>query len=634
MFVSRLYRLRMSFKFIQISCWLVLAITTPMAYEAHANTLPDRADAARNVDSPKEIAYPAELSNCRPLLIEGTASSKGLVGKFLIATDPRQRMATIQITGAGPANFAFGVSGSRAWVRGASGVVSDADFDGYRAGIVSDAYWLSGGIFNTCWPANIRFLRTDRVNGVRVDMLTVLPQGGKVTTAWVSQATHLPLRWSRRDEPDVATTTYADYRHVDNRMIPFTQRMTDRDGNLWNLRDLRVQAMVAPEVVKTKVEKPGAVLNDYWIDGGTSTTIPMGAFDTPHVDVFINGRGPFNFLFDTGGALSITPATAKAAGLKLFGEGRDTGVTGSAIETRFARIKDLRLGNAHIQDQYASIGTSGSDEADPQIAGSIGYEVLARFTTTFDFPRRTVTLSTEPGHAMNDLSDALPMALDHTIPAVAGKINGVPDYFWLDTGFNGALLVNRTFGIAHPAAMPKRLYDTGDSLSGAGGAGAIKLGRISSLVIGSTTFVGPIGMFSSFDSGPNTDSEFAADVGDALFRHGVLTFDYRARRIWFTRSGSSVGSEAPSYNRAGFGIEYSNDGVATISYVREGSPAAEAGLQEGDHVIEVNGQGISEQLVSATKQYLRTVSDTALKLAVLRNGTILDFTVRPRDYIQ
>lgn len=617
------------------ACRLIVLILPGLVFcTARADVARAPSNAAQDGKSQRSIVSPTGQTDCRPMLIEGTASSKGFVGKFLVASDPQAQVATIQVTDTGPANFAFGVSGSRAWVRGADGVVRDADFDGYRAGIVSDAYWLGGGLLNRCWPAKITFLRTDRIDGTNTDVLEVLPLGGKVTTAWISHATHLPLRWSRRDEPDVATTTYADYRHVGNRLIPFRQSVVDRDSNRWDLQDIRVQSGVASKIVAIKTRRPDADVNDYGIDGGETTTIPMSSREKPHVSVFLNGKGPFSFLFDTGGTLTLSKATAEAAGLKLVGEGHDTGFAGTAITTRFARIKDLRLGTAHLRDQYATVFDEGSGATGAKTAGLIGYEVLARFTTTFDFPRRTITLSLAPGHEVPDNAHALPLMLDHTVPVVAGEIDGVTDYLWLDTGANTALIVNRTFTNAHPAAAPKRLYDIGGSLNGVGGSGTSRLGRIPHLTIGSNTFVDVVAMFPGFDRGLNTDSEFAADMGTALLGSSVLTFDYPSHRIWFTRLNAPVGSETQVYNRAGFGIEYANGDVATVSYVREGSPAADVELQQGDRVIEIDGQPISAQAVSLVKERFKTFDNALIKLVVLRDGKVLDFSVQPRDYIQ
>lgn len=624
------------FRFVtaRVFCSLVLVATALLSSNVRADTARDVSDSRQTLSNRNGIASLKGRADCGPIMIEGTARSKGLVGKFLLTADPGQQVATLQVSDAGPANFAFGVSGPRVWVKDANGVVGDADFDGYRQGIVSDAYWLSGGILNKCWPASIRFLKTEQVDGTTADKLSVWPQGGKVTTVWMSRASHLPLRWSRRDEPDVATTTYSEYRPISHRLVPFGQRMVDRDGNRWDLHAIRVTTGVTAEFVAERARKPDSTLSDYWIDGSDTTTIPMGAAGLPRVDVFINGKGPFSFLFDSGGAFSMTRATADAAGLKLFGEGSDTGITGAAVKTRFSRIKDLRLGSAHLRDQYASVFDAGSEGTGAQAAGAIGYEVLARFTTTFDFPDRTVSLSLKHGDAMVSDPLASPIALDHTVPVVEGEMNGVADYFWLDTGFNGALLVNRTFGIAHPAAMPKRLYNLGGALNAVGGGGAIRMGRISSLTVGTATFADTIGMFSTLDGGLNTDSEFAADVGDALLSSCVVRFDYMGRRVWFTRRDASSGGYIPPYNRAGFGLAYATGGVATVSYVREGSPAAEVGLREGDFVIEINGQETSGLVVSATMSNLRALNDAPIRLAVLRAGTVLDFTVQPRDYVQ
>ncbi|WDD92595.1 aspartyl protease family protein [Burkholderia sp. FERM BP-3421] len=587
------------------------------------------------MSSPGDIPSSSNgLTDCRPFLIEGTARSKGLVGKFFAAVDPRRHIATLQVTDTGPADFSFGVSGARAWVKDAGGIVSDADFAGYREGIVSDAYWLSGGIANKCWPASIRSSGTEPLHGTPADTLRVSPQGGKATTAWISRVTHLPLRWSRRDEPDVASTTYSDYRRVGDRVIPFRQRIVDRDGNQWDLRAVRVRTGAASDRVDERAQKPASTSSDHWIDGGDTTTIPMDGSGKPRVNVFINGKGPFSFLFDSGGALMMSRAAADAAGLKLFGKGQETGITGAATTIRFAKIGDLRIGSAHLRDQFVSIRDGASNGVAPQDAGLIGYEVLARFTTTFDFPNRTISLSLQPGEATAGGSAASVIALDHTVPVVEGAMNGVADYFWLDTGFNGALLVNRTFGIAHPTAMPERLYDIGGSLSAVGGGSTIQAGRISSVTIGTVTFADVIGMFSSVDSGLNTDSEFAADVGDALLGSCAVTFDYKARRLWIAQSDVSGRPLPSAYNRAGFGIEYANSGVANVSYVRESSPAAEVGLREGDRVIGINGREVSGAVVLAIKSRLRTRDDAPIRLTVLRAGSVLELAVQPRDYVQ
>jgi len=612
-------------------CSLTLLTASSAALAAGQVDTPDLS--AQNIDRLHAPILPPQQAVCHPVMMEGTAKSSGFSGKVLIAADPQARVVTIQVTDAGPANFAMGVSGADAWVKDSGGVVRQADFEGYRAGLVSDAYWASGGLMNTCWPAEMHFLRSDKVNGVRADVFEVQPEGGSTTQVWISGKTQLPLRWTRRDEPGVATTSYAAYGKGRYLGIPFKQSWINRDGNRWDLTFNKVQTNADPLLVAAKAQAAQPLTADYSIDGGRSTTVPMRLTEQPHVDVFINGKGPFNFLLDTGAALLLSKTTAKTLGLKLTGSGSETGMAGVATAEKFARIEDLRIGDAHVRDQYSAVMDARSTGFDAQTAGVIGYEILARFTTTFDFPRQLLTLALTPDSTLDD-HDALPFALDHTIPAVKATLNGVPSYFWLDTGYNGTLLVNRPFAQAHAEAMPGRLYDTGASISGTGGSGAIKLGRIAQVTLGNVPFNDVIAYFPNFSSGPNTDSEFAADAGDALLTSSVLTFDYRTRRAWLKLSGTATPPTLARYNKTGFNLQYKEGKGATVSYIAAGSPAAELGLKQGDQVVSINQQGISADTVAALKLSIKTESLDPIRLSVLRGGKVTDFEIQPQAYIQ
>ncbi|WP_420849410.1 PDZ domain-containing protein [Paraburkholderia bryophila] len=81
-------------------------------------------------------------------------------------------------------------------------------------------------------------------------------------------------------------------------------------------------------------------------------------------------------------------------------------------------------------------------------------------------------------------------------------------------------------------------------------------------------------------------------------------------------------------------MEYANGDVATVSDVEEGAPAAEVGLQQGDRVIEIDGQPIFAHAVSLIEERFKTINSALTRLAALRDGKVLDFSVQPRDYIQ
>jgi hypothetical protein len=624
-------QLRRSTALSTLLCSLALLTASNAAWGAGQVDTPDLS--AQNLDRLHAPILPPQAAVCRPVIMEGVARSRGFSGKVLLAADPQARVVTLQVTDAGPANFALGVAGAQAWVKDFGGVVSRADFDAYRAGLISDAYWASGGLMNTCWPAQMHFLRSDKINGVRADVFEVLPEGGNTTQVWISGKTQLPLRWTRRDEPGVATVSYAAYGKGRYLGIPFKQSWINRDGNRWDLTFNKVQTGADPLLVAAKAQAAGPGAADYSIEGGDSTTVPMRLTEQPHVDVFINGKGPFNFLLDTGGALLLSKTTAKTLGLKLVGAGSETGMAGLVTPEKFMRIEDLQIGEAHVRNQYSAVMEARSAGFDAQTAGVIGYEILARFTTRFDFPKQTLTLSLAPDSSLDD-HDALPFALDHTIPAVKATLNGVPTYVWLDTGYNGTLLVNRPFTQTHAEAMPARLYDTGASLSGTGGSGSIKLGRMAHMTLGSLSLDDVAAYFSNFSNGLNTDAEFAADAGDALLTSSVLTFDYRSRRAWLTTSAAAAPPSLAHYNKTGFNLQYKAGKGATVSYVREGSPAAELGLKQDDQIVSIDQQGVSADTVAALKHSIETESLEPIRLSVLRDGKVSDMELQPRAYIQ
>ncbi len=69
---------------------------------------------------------------------------------------------------------------------------------------------------------------------------------------------------------------------------------------------------------------------------------------------------------------------------------------------------------------------------------------------------------------------------------------------------------------------------------------------------------------------------------------------------------------------------------AYVDGVTEGSPAAEAGLQEGDVITKYNGSSVSLGRDIYLEEYLNPVSaDSPITLTVNRDGETLDFTIQP-----
>lgn len=112
--------------------------------------------------------------------------------------------------------------------------------------------------------------------------------------------------------------------------------------------------------------------------------IPYRLTDTQHILVRakLNGKGPFNFIVDTGApTVFIAPAAAKQAGLKY--EGQWTTLDrleiegGAVLEKQQARVENL--------PQLSGMNAMGL--AGRRLDGVLGYSVLSRFRMEIDLAR-------------------------------------------------------------------------------------------------------------------------------------------------------------------------------------------------------------------------------------------------------
>ncbi len=592
--------------------------------------------AASVVAQVRETASTDGMASCAARIAEGDVTSGGLVGRFVIATDPATQTGVVEMTGLGPLNFSMGVTQAGVWVRDRNATVRDADFAGFRAGLVSDIYWASGGLANACWPADVRYLGEEKQGADAADILEVVPHGGKVTKVWIFRASHLPLKWTRRDEPAVSTTSYLNYGSGMHQGMPFEQTFVDRDGTQWALHTTRVRMRVAPAEVAALSAKPQDRLTDYEIDSATRTTVPMRIEGQPFVDVFIDGKGPFNFMIDTGGTLQVSSTIIAALGLKTAGEGSDSDINGNAFAVRIVKVPDFRVGDAHIHGLYgaeaefggASIGGSKS------LDGIVGNELLDRFVTTFDYPRHSLTLALKPNmSAADDARFAIPFELDHTFPVTAGQVNGVPAQFWIDTGSNPALIVNAPFASLHAGQMPSRKYDDGMIFGSSGKGAPQQNGRLASIKVGQVVVEKPIALFPDIHVGLTGDAEVAGDIGDYVFAASALTFDYQDHKAWAVPDNTAT-PPVERYNYSGMRMKYVAPGSATVSMIRKDSPAWDAGFRAGDQITAIDGSAVSQELVSLTNRKMSSGELMSVRVSVIHDKACVDLIVQPRDYIQ
>jgi hypothetical protein len=123
---------------------------------------------------------------------------------------------------------------------------------------------------------------------------------------------------------------------------------------------------------------------------GQSFRIPYRLTDTNHflVRVRINGKGPFNFLVDSGApALYVATATAAKIGLTPPKDAFWTPVERLEFEGG-ARLADLK---ARVEDPFQLVGMNALGLPGASIDGILGFTILARFRLEIDPTRDRMT---------------------------------------------------------------------------------------------------------------------------------------------------------------------------------------------------------------------------------------------------
>ena len=135
-----------------------------------------------------------------------------------------------------------------------------------------------------------------------------------------------------------------------------------------------VLALAAADAPKTDGKDEGI---------GQSTRVPYQLTDTNHflVRVRLNGKGPFNFLVDSGApALYIGTEAATAIGLEASKDDFWTPLKSLEIEGG-ARLENLK---ARVEDPFQLVGMNALGLPGASIDGILGFTILARFRLEID----------------------------------------------------------------------------------------------------------------------------------------------------------------------------------------------------------------------------------------------------------
>jgi PDZ domain/Aspartyl protease len=588
-------------------------------------------DVAKTLQQSREALGAAALERGGVLTVENTATVSGLNGTGSSAAEiGGARLA--EHTATPPIANGDGYDGTAFWNQDQSGLVWT---DGSDAGVsqeIDTAYAAGDTLFVPgSGGATVAW------GGVRVDggrqyaTLVVTPRRSLVPMqVWIDTASHLPSRYIIPIGPVQYETDVSGYRSVDGLLVPHRLVSKSSEGNSSDVT-VRSARIVAND--EGAFAKPKSQVDDFSISGtSSSTSVPIDLVDNHvYVDAMLDGRGPYRFVFDTGGSNIIDPAVAKEINVAGSGLAQDSGTGAGTEASSYATVDSLKIGGAVLRHQVFLVEpiSKGFGVASGQrVDGLIGFEVLARYVTTFDYGHQTLTFAI-PGSEVASASDVIPFVFAGTVPQIGCAVDGIRSECTVDTGDSGSANLYVPFIADHPQIVPATHSAVGLNGYGVGGGHHGFLGRLASLQVGSFTLHDLVAGYSTQNQGYFASPFFAANVGGGVWKRFTVTFDYGAETMTL-RPNASLGAH-DGYDRSGALLI--NDGGKIVIYaVRPGTPAARAGLTKGDVISSIDG--VVPESLEQVRHELREAPGTVLHLRVVENdGTLRTVTLTLRDWV-
>lgn len=347
-----------------------------------------------------------------------------------------------------------------------------------------------------------------------------------------------------------------------------------------------------------------------------------------YVRVRVNGGAPLWFLLDSGAAENALLVDPKSVAPQ----------TGPITNARIS-LAGVTLNAQTLELRPFTFASSDGHPVD----GFLTYGFIRNFVVDINYAARTLSLY-DPKHFRYDGpgervrltpleadGGANVYLMDLAVTSPDGKT--VSGHFIVDTGVRLALTFNTPFVQKHDLLASQTRTVT--AIVGSGLAikdTTLVLGRMPTVVTGNVVLKNVVAGFSQYKTGVLALSEFDGIVGGEFLRRFRVILDYSRNEMILERNAEF--RQAFEYDMSGalLQAEGENLDMFRVRAVIAGSPAAEAGLLEGDRIVAIDGRAASNFSLQAIQGLFRQ-DGKRHALRIVRNGKVIKTILRLRRLI-
>lgn len=361
----------------------------------------------------------------------------------------------------------------------------------------------------------------------------------------------------------------------------------------------------------------------------------------------INGKLPLSFILDTGAGHTIITKKEIADILNLSFD-REFQIVGSDLtkpltawlvrSVRFdmpgkitAPLEDILI----LEEDFFQF----EEYTGMTIHGIMSANVFAKYLFKINYDRKVITLYNREFFSAKDLKsyETLPIEIKRDKPYLNTRIQAPGDStvavkLLLDTGAGMPLLL---FADTHPLLQPPPNALPSNIGVGLGGDLEGFTGRIQSIALGQLEQSNVVTYYQTLDSLVDREAANYRNglIGNSLLSHFTVVFDYYNEKIHLKPSKKY--KKAYVFDRSGMTVISSglNMSAYVVQYVLPNSPAEEAGIQKGDHILKVGRKPALLLSLPALNKELQAKPGKKVSITIERGGERFKKVIVLRDLL-